>query len=716
MPRDLPGLEILEPRCLLSTAFASVGLGWGEQGGVLDADIISTEGSLADALTVGGSLYVEEETGRERRDDLWYDSVVWFEDGRFDRDPPEGFLGVPRERNGARFVASDGYPVGWWLSEYASGFEDAEILLTTNTDAALVDFEGTYQFTTIAFDTVAREFFISNGQLTIGEDDVRWSAIRGTPHRVTSDILGLGTFGQLLTDREEHVYLSADGLTIAYADMSTADGITAVGFGTRIEAVPEASTLPGVYLTLHTFESNGRVNFRQVALELEDDGDYKFFDLDEYDDGNADPFERGFWRVSGSDIVLAQDDTDNEHRFRISENGSTLIGTEFDAVSARFPVFALGTRVTVEEPPPPEPEVVFSVPGRDEVDRPLVFQLESDDAWYVVDVIATIGGPVPIGEIVTWVDARDGLSYAAAVTSLGLILYTEGDDDSWSYRNLTSEVFGGQNPAGELGLMIAPSGIVHLTALAADGDVLHYWQNGAQGDDGEWRWTFENISEEDLDAAGVDTPEFDGLVSYATSWNGLNVVGLDDSGEIWGVWWAPGQPRWNVSNLTSAYGAEPLVGGLSVYLTPWNGINIAGIDGDGHLQVTWWVPRFRGQWAQTDLTESSGSPLYEPASLGSFVSSWGGLNLVGADRTTGEVVVTWWSPGRGDLGWAVTSLSDQVPQGAPVIEAPYTGVAARDASLNVFGYASTDFVRYYWEPGFGGSWQVQNLTDIAVER
>lgn len=709
------GLEVLEQRRLLSVPFASVGLGWAfGAGGAFDIDVVSTEGTLAGDLTVGGSLYREDEADRDRRDDLWYDSVIRLEGGRLDRDPPEGFLGDPEERNGAWFVSGDGYPVGWWLSEYQGGaVEDAELLVTLDEDVALADYSGTYQYSTIAFDVADGETFLSNGRMIVDEDEVRWTATRGTAHRLASNVDFLDPFGGLVTSRNEYLYLSADGSTIVFADMAKADGVTAIGVATRPATIVESDSLVGVYLTLYATGAGGTLNFRQLAIDLEADGDYKIYDLDEYDGGARDPLERGSWRVSGDRVVLEQSNSDGERSFVIGENGSTLLATEIDTGPTELPLFALGVKVV----PEPEPQdVVFNVPGKDEFDRPQIYQLETDDVWYVVDVISTIGGPVPVGEVVSWVDPKDGLSYGAAVTSQGLILYTEGEDDSWSYRNLTAEVFGGVAPTGELEVMVAPNGAVHLTALAGDGDLLHYVQNGAQDDSGQWRWSFENISEEDLRPAGVATPDFSGLVSYATAWGGLNVVGLDADGELWGVWTAPGLARWQVSNLTSVYGSAPLVGGLTVYLTPWNGINIAGVGRQGHLLVTWWVPSFKGQWAQSDLTAATGGPLYVPETLGSFVSSWGGLNIVGADSATGEVVVTWWAPARQDEGWALASLSEVVPSGSPVISSPFTGIAAPDSSLNVFGYAGGDFIRYYWEPGFGGSWAVQNLTDVAVRR
>jgi hypothetical protein len=91
---------------------------------------------------------------------------------------------------------------------------------------------------------------------------------------------------------------------------------------------------------------------------------------------------------------------------------------------------------------------------------------------------------------------------------------------------------------------------------------------------------------------------------------------------------------------------------------------------------------------------------------------------VGIEESTGEVKAYWWSPERTRLGWAVTSLSAAVPIDSPrIVGDSLQGIAAPDSSLNVFGYAADgSFICYFWLPGFGGAWEAENLTEIAVDR
>ena len=154
-----------------------------------------------------------------------------------------------------------------------------------------------------------------------------------------------------------------------------------------------------------------------------------------------------------------------------------------------------------------------------------------------------------------------------------------------------------------------------------------------------------------------------------------------------------------------------------MYLTSWQGINIAGMDADGELQVTWWVPSFEGTWAQSSITELTGGPSLDPATVTSYVSTWDGLNVAGIDPATGDLTVYWWSPERTEAGWAVSSLSDALPNGSPaVVSGPLDGIAPRDGSLNVFGRgASNEFIRVFWTPA-SGVWAADNLSASATPR
>jgi hypothetical protein len=359
------------------------------------------------------------------------------------------------------------------------------------------------------------------------------------------------------------------------------------------------------------------------------------------------------------------------------------------------------------------PGVVFSISGQNASGKQIVYQLATDDAWRAVDLIASAGGPA-VTDVVTWTDPKDDRQYAAGSSHTGLILYTNVAGGTWTIRNLSLEQTDARPIVGQLQVMTSPAGLINITGLDDNGDLIRYAQDGTTITTGRYRWDATNLGQH-LRDRGQQMPGFTGpLVSYTTRWGALNVVGLDEFGSIWAVWWAPGRTGWSANNLSEMYGTSPISGGLTVFLTPWDGMNIAGIDDAGHLQVTWWIPAFRGiGWKHSDMTAEFDGPLLAPASVSSFVSSWGGMNVAGIDQDTGEVMVYWWSPERRGIGWAVASLTQTVGLDQPRISQVLIGLAPRDSSLNVFGLDDEgDMIRYFWMPG--QPWSAQNLTDIAI--
>lgn len=332
----------------------------------------------------------------------------------------------------------------------------------------------------------------------------------------------------------------------------------------------------------------------------------------------------------------------------------------------------------------------------------------ADGVWRAALPVPSDGGT---GQSVTWINPGTSRQFVAKVLSGGVYVSERTESGSWSTVNLTGSILGAQRIVSQLQVMVSPEGAVHLTGLTESNEIVKYVQTPASGG-ASGAWFFENITRDKLVPYGQVMPAFDletPLISYATSWGGLNIAGLDSAGNIWSVWWAPGLSHWSSSNLTAAYSAKPLAGALAVYLTSWNGINLAGLDDTGRVQVTWWVPAFGGDWRQSDLTQVAAGPLFEDGTLSAYVSSWGGLNLAGKNRSTGAVEVYWWSPERQGLAqeWATAPLS-QLVSGTPVLDG-LRGLAGSDQSLSVFGVTVDGQVgRLFWMPGT--AWAYENVT------
>lgn len=133
------------------------------------------------------------------------------------------------------------------------------------------------------------------------------------------------------------------------------------------------------------------------------------------------------------------------------------------------------------------------------------------------------------------------------------------------------------------------------------------------------------------------TEQFDGptltgqLSAFVTPWGGMNVAGLNGSGETLAYWWAPGMARWQVANLTNASGGPAFAAGVTGTSSTDGGINILGVDADDHL-VLFRFSLSTLDWSSIDVTLASGASTIEfPAGAASA-----GDRLVLGARETGD--------------------------------------------------------------------------------
>ncbi len=354
----------------------------------------------------------------------------------------------------------------------------------------------------------------------------------------------------------------------------------------------------------------------------------------------------------------------------------------------------------------------YFVGGRNAFDRPVVFHQFSagHEFWWATDILEATGAQDIIGELHLFLDEKDGLVYAAAASGDGLLLF-RFDGEAWSVRNLRSETGFADRITSSVTVLKDTDGGVQVAGLTAGGDLVMYFQSGAVNEDGSYAWAASNITEEHLTPQGMATPAFVGrLTSYTTNWNARNVVGLDAAGRLHTIWIA-GFPLWRVDDLSAITGAPALVGDVTIYLTTWDGINIAGTDGAGNLRVTWWVPQFGGVWELSDLTDMFAGPTL--SGLASYVTPWGGLNVAGIDGG-GELVIYWWVPQFAGE-WVVSSITDVLPAGHPTPSGGgLTSFAATDGRLNIFGRGpGAEFVRTTWDMA-ADVWSAEDLTDTGA--
>ncbi|MBC7772017.1 MAG: FG-GAP repeat protein [Pyrinomonadaceae bacterium] len=315
-----------------------------------------------------------------------------------------------------------------------------------------------------------------------------------------------------------------------------------------------------------------------------------------------------------------------------------------------------------------------------------------------------------IDDVDTYADPRDGLEYAVVhTTSNMLIWFRRGSDGVFGEGQVLTPGGGGtaEPIVGPIATFYSADNRVHITGVSAEGDVLIYYQTNTAAPDALANWTWENLSQSHVRAQGQAVPAFVAgteLTPYVTNWGGMNIAGLNPAGEIEVVWWAPGQALWSSDNLTEESGGPALTGLLVSIVAPWGAMHLAGVTADGDLIATWWAPE-SNVWDDINLTAIFGGANLAPDSLTAYSTDWGGLNIAGIDVDTGAASVYWWTTNSG--GWVAQTLTLDRPDTRLIgrLESQ-----AQGTSLNIFGRtAEGELVRLFWFPSQGGEWNVETV-------
>ena len=237
---------------------------------------------------------------------------------------------------------------------------------------------------------------------------------------------------------------------------------------------------------------------------------------------------------------------------------------------------------------------------------------------------------------------------------------------------------------------------VHLAITDTNHHVWVLHGNLATG-----QWTAENLT------AGNGQPGMTGdLTFYSPSWESLHVAGLNAKGEAINYWWAPAEPYWHFTNLTSSFGGPTLAGGLTGYVSGWDGLNLAGLDADNNVVVYWWAPGIEqinggdpGAWLTQNMTSDFGGPKFT-GQLDAYVTPWGGLNIAGTTNT-GAVYTYWWAPGLPDEPnrWRITNITE-VSGGVPLVPGVEVSISPADGGINIMGRSADSHLHLMrWKPG-----------------
>jgi len=350
--------------------------------------------------------------------------------------------------------------------------------------------------------------------------------------------------------------------------------------------------------------------------------------------------------------------------------------------------------------------------------EPVVFTRDTAGAWHGRD--ARTGYRVAASEqnFVSWVDAVDGLTYVVFVTDhwgsapLQTVMLRDaagalGAPAIWSMivTGTAQSVF-----AADLVSFISIDGLVHIVGRDALNHLVMMSRNNADMA-GANAWTYTNISRDHLQFQGMTTPAWVGTpVAYVTAWNSFNIAGLNSSGEVENVWYVPGMPLWRTDNLSTIASAPALSGGITAFTTPWGGINVVGATASGDLTTLWWAPALGGQWLTSNLSDAAGSSIKLRAdTLTSYVTPWGGLNIAGIDEN-GGVTVFWWTATTN--AWIASTVTPDVSISPPP-SGPLSSGVTTSGQVHIGGVSTLgDVIDLSWEPG--GSWGLADVTQTAM--
>ena len=344
----------------------------------------------------------------------------------------------------------------------------------------------------------------------------------------------------------------------------------------------------------------------------------------------------------------------------------------------------------------------------------------SGTEWTALRFEDHTNAPDPTADPIIWTDPNDGLAYIAAPSDGGFLLFRRAGNGTWSYRDLAAETAStDEAPVGTLAYFItrpnSGTPLVTITGINDAGEIVAYEQTSASGA-AQASWSLHNISD-DLASQSMTTPAFTKIVTYVTSWNQWTLAGLDADGNVQGVWVNVATfTTWRVDNLSTITGADPLEGELDVTLTPWGGIRFAGADDDGNLVATWWNPgRGPGNWSQTDLTAqiTEAAPTLVPGQLTAwFISDSNMISYAGYDAN-GDIISLYWEPSDGAV-WNADNLTEDLDNRDSRPTGSITAHVSSTGEAGIYGAAdSGDVVRLWAEPG-SQEFMLDVLSDLAV--
>lgn len=381
--------------------------------------------------------------------------------------------------------------------------------------------------------------------------------------------------------------------------------------------------------------------------------------------------------------------------------------------------------------PPPEPVINEGVmPARESLvatmrlnnrltlvfmngwNQPIMATLNDDGSWSWGDIRGGSSEPIVDGEIVTWVDRREGVTYMAMRSIDGLVLFREDQPGVWSFRNLNDEIDHGLYISSDLSTLLDKMGRITIAGVSDGGELIAYSQTLRRNSAGHYIWTFRNITAKDIDVKEARMPVVASeLAAWVTPAGSCNIAFLDDTGRIQLVYKPKGKVRWNLQDLSAvARAGAPLVGELSVFQTPRNGgVHIAATDENGRVWVTSY--REKSGWSVRNLTQRTRGFTVQIRSLTSYVAK-SGYAFVAGIKEDGTISMYRYAPGK--HAWAKIDLGLNPPNYRNMLGRLDAVVDTDSGEINIVGTLDSQrLVRWIWKASTG--WVYEDVTYKLAE-
>lgn len=261
--------------------------------------------------------------------------------------------------------------------------------------------------------------------------------------------------------------------------------------------------------------------------------------------------------------------------------------------------------------------------------------------WAASRVTVEVIGP----ELTAFRDSR-GIWIAGLNEGGELVAFVSRDRSQWTRATIAEDLaaVGKATPAfaGAITNYVTRWDQATIVGLDDQGRIQAVWFNRQRQ-----AWDLSNLSEI------TGAPIFTGQITtfLPRTWSAINIAGVDDSGNLVAVWWVPSfGGTWQLYNYTESLNG-PRISALSTvsYVYPWGGLNVGGVDASGNVSMYWWSPGLQrdtgdGSWRTATLPNPRDETYLGRASAS---SSRAGVSLL-LTNLDGELLRLYWSP---DSSW-----------------------------------------------------------------